>query len=284
MTIIADSGSTKTEWITTNSNPTLFAKTKGINPVRDSEEEIRKIIRTELMPELYSQNSGFNPTNVKNIHFYGAGCIEPFSQSVGKSLALLFRNAQIYVYSDLLGAARALCGREEGIACILGTGSNSCYCNRGEIISHISPLGYILGDEGSGAVLGRLLLSEILKGNLKDLWEPFHREYNLTVTDIINKVYRQPQPNRFLASVVPFIQKNIQHCMLREMVVQEFVRFLKRNVVPYDRPDLPVNFVGGVATSFMDEIYLACQSCNLKKGKIIARPAEDIAKYHFYVI
>ena len=282
MIIIADSGSTKTEWIV-GELAGLSVTTKGINPVRDTKEEILDVLSTELMPELLSSPT-IRQSDITEIHFYGAGCIPPFSQSVKEALEEHFPQAIAHVYSDLLGAVRALCGREEGIACILGTGSNSCLCKEGEIVKNISPLGYILGDEGSGAVLGRTLLSEMLKGNLQDLWEDFTQRYSLSVPDIINKVYRQPQANRFLASLVPFIKEHADNPSVNDMVVNEFTRFLQRNVIPYGRPDLPVNFVGGVANNFTDEIKTACTLCGLNLGKIIARPAEEMRKYHFYVI
>ena len=282
MIIIADSGSTKTEWIV-GELAGLSVTTKGINPVRDTKEEILDVLSTELMPELFSSPT-IRQSDITEVHFYGAGCIPPFSQSVKEAIEEHFPQAVAHVYSDLLGAVRALCGREEGIACILGTGSNSCLCMEGEIVKNISPLGYILGDEGSGAVLGRTLLSEMLKGNLQDLWEDFTQRYSLSVSDIINKVYRQPQANRFLASLVPFIKEHADKPSVKDMVVNEFTRFLQRNVIPYGRPDLPVNFVGGVANNFTDEIKTACTLCGLNLGKIIARPAEEMRKYHFYVI
>lgn len=283
MIIVADSGSTKTEWVSNS----LSVTTKGINPVRDTKEEILEVLTTELMPKLYPIGNDHETTEedkVTEIHFYGAGCIEPFSQTVREALMHLFPRTRIHVYSDLLGAARALCGKSEGIACILGTGSNSCLCNGGEILSNVSPLGYILGDEGSGAVLGRTLVAEMQKGGIKDLWQAFHEEYGITMPDIINKVYRQPQANKFLASLVPFIKKHIHRPSVRKMVVDEFCRFLERNVKQYERPDLEVNFVGGIANNFIPEIQAACEHCNLKIGRIIARPAEDMYKYHIYVI
>ena len=275
MILVADSGSTKTEWITDK----LTVTTNGINPVRDSKEEISRILSTELMPLLYANQ--IVPESITEIHFYGAGCIEPFSASVRNALMQHFLHAKINVYSDLLGAARALCGRSEGIACILGTGSNSCYCKDGAILSNTSPMGYILGDEGSGAVLGKLLISEMLKGDLRYLWNQFSEEYSLTTADIINNVYRKPQANKYLASFVPFIKRNIEKSGVRAMVVEEFCRFLRRNVIPYDRKDLSVNFVGGVACNFSAEITLACHQCGLVCGKFIERPALEMLKYHF---
>ena len=271
MILIADSGSTKTEWVTDQ----LTIQTQGINPVRDTEEQILTTLRTELVPQLYP-----TPTSVSQIHFYGAGCIPPYSDTVRRALAQTFPSAAIQVYSDLLGAARALCGHAPGIACILGTGSNSCLCDQGEIVSNISPLGYILGDEGSGAVLGRTLLSEMLKGSFKHLWPIFTDEYNLNTTDIIDRVYRQPQPNKFLATLVPFIHKHIDDPQVNQMVIHEFERFLQRNVRAYGRPDLPVNFVGGLASSFRPQLEEACLHCGLRLGTILRRPATRILSFH----
>lgn len=280
MIIVADSGSTKTEWILED----LSVTTRGINPVRDTLDEILDVLHTELMPQIISIQKNLYSVSPTDIFFYGAGCIEPFNLNVHHALKELFPNTEIHVNSDLLGAARALCGKEEGIACILGTGSNSCLCQGGEIVQNTSPMGYILGDEGSGAVLGRMLLSEMFKGGLKDLWPSFHSQFKLEISDIINKVYRQPQANRFLASLVPFIKEHINTPSVKKLVVDEFTRFLKRNVIPYNRPDLPVNFVGGVANNFSVEIRTACEICGLKYGKTIALPAQEIWKYHLYVI
>lgn len=268
------------------------ATTRGINPVRDTKEEILKVISTELMPSLYTDDSHDtmkdmpkeNAQRITEVHFYGAGCIQPFAQSVKEVLEENFPAASVYVYSDLLGAARALCGNSEGIACILGTGSNSCLCNNGEIVSNIPPLGYILGDEGSGAVLGRLLVSEMAKGGLQELWPCFSERYSLTMPDIISKVYRQPQANRFLASLAPFIKENIHLSPVRNMVINEFSRFLQRNVLPYNRSDLPVNFAGGIANTFTEEIMTACEICDLKCGKVMAKPAKSILDYHIHAL
>lgn len=280
MILVADSGSTKTKWASEHHTIT----TKGINPVRDTMEEIHEVIRTELMPFLVYENGNQAINEIDAIYFYGAGCIEPFSNSVSQALKSHFPKSEIIVQSDLLGAARALCGKKEGIACILGTGSNSCMCKHGEIVSNTSPLGYILGDEGSGAVLGRTILSELLKGDLKELWEDFSKETGLSVTDIINKVYRQPQANRFLASLTPFIKRHIERKEVRNIVVQEFKRFIVRNVLPYGRLDLPINFVGGIANNFKEELELACEQCGMKMGKINGCPAEEIYKFHISAI
>lgn len=284
MIIIADSGSTKTEWITQDHRCLV---TKGINPVRDTEEEILNVLATELMPWLYLADGNASLTDreqVEAIYFHGAGCIPPFAQHVYSALHHFFPNASIRVHSDLLGAARALCGNEEGIACILGTGSNSCLCRGGEIVRNIPPLGYILGDEGSGAVLGRTLLAEMLKGDLQDLWSDFSDEWKMKVEDIIERVYRQPAANRFLASLMPFVHKHRTNPAVREMLVGEFSRFLRRCVLPYGRRELPVNFVGGVACHFQEEVREALALEGLKEGTFMPLPAKSLLKYYKYVI
>lgn len=300
MILVADSGSTKTEWIT---DCGLDIQTQGINPVRDSLEQIQKVIRTELMPCLVPSNLSnhsnhsyhSNPSNHSSpslpslpsspflpieVHFYGAGCIQPFMASVEQALHEALPEAHVSVGSDLLGAARALCGNDLGIACILGTGSNSCLCNDGEIVENTHPLGYILGDEGSGAVLGRTLVGEMLKGSLSHLWPKFKSEMNLTEPDIINKVYREPMPNRFLASLVPFIARHSEDASIRQMLKMAFMAFVERNIIPYNHPELPINFVGGIAAQFEKEIGETVMEMGLKMGKILKRPAIGMLKYH----
>ena len=280
MILIADSGATKTDWcLGKKTTDARVIQTQGINPFHQSAEHIYKVLTEELLPQLGEEN------HITHIHFYGAGCTPEKSVIVKEQLQALFLDADIDVQSDLLGAARSLCGKEQGIACILGTGSNSCLYDGEKIIANVSPLGYILGDEGSGAVLGKRLVGDCLKHQLPEhICQAFLNETGLTPADIINKVYRQPQANRFLASLVPFIKANSWHPAIQDMLIGEFTRFLQRNVIPYDRPDLPINFVGGVANNFTEEITAACKACGLKIGKIIARPAIEMQKYHFYVI
>ncbi len=263
--LVADSGSTKTDWRLDGHS----IETLGINPVRDSEEQVQGVV------------SSLPDADVRDIFFYGAGCIPPFKEKVVRALALKFPKASIQVESDMLGAARALCGRERGIVCILGTGSNSCLYDGECIVANVPPLGYVLGDEGSGAVLGRVLVSDLLKGMLDaELKERFLSDFSLTQEEILDRVYRQPMANRFLAGLVPFIIKHKGEESVHHLVVGEFRRFFVRNVVRYRRTDLPVCFVGGIAHSFCDELHEAAGQEGFEVGTILRSPIDKMEEYH----
>lgn len=265
--LIADSGSTKTSWVLTDGTTRQEFETQGINPVRDSEETIEALLQTVNTPS-------------QSIHFYGAGCIQPYADVVRRVLERRFPDAEVHVDSDLLGAAHALCGHAEGIACILGTGSNSCLYDGRQMMQNVSPLGWILGDEGSGAVLGRLLVGNILKEQFSPaLCQAFAEETGLTRADIINKVYREPMPNRFLASLVPFLGRHREEAEVHSFLVEEFRRFLRRNVAHYRRPDLPVSFVGGIAWSYSQELREALEQEGMVAGTILKRPIDGMVDY-----
>ena len=267
--LVCDSGSTKADWLYADGDSEEAVRTDGINPVRDAGESISRIVASlpDWTPEC--------------IHFYGAGCIEPYSASVRKALQERFPEAVVCVESDLLGAARALFGHKEGIACILGTGSNSCLCQNGQITANVPSMGYILGDEGSGAVLGRQLVSDIIKGHLStEIKEAFMDEFRLTPALIIENVYRKPAPNRFLASLCPFLSKHRQDESVRNLLETEFERFLKRNVLYYNRPDLEIRYVGSISVHFEDELRAVHTRMSLKMGEVIASPVEKIVFFH----
>lgn len=274
--LIADSGSSKTDWIlSSQKNGILEIHTQGINPVRDSKDAIVRILQEELMPQL--------PQNyeVGEVHFFGAGCIAPFKEKVFETLQITFPRADIEVESDLLGAAIALCGDQPGVACILGTGSNSCLYDGQRIVNNVSPLGYILGDEGSGAVMGKLLVGNLLKEVFpRRLKDAFLAHFQLTPTDIIDHVYRQPLPNRFLASLVPFIVEHRSEPVLRTMVIDSLRQFFVRNVRNYNSPQLPVHFVGGIASEFQSELTEAAKLEGFIVGRILKRPAPEIANFY----
>ena len=275
--LIADSGSTKTDWIlTTVENSILEVETMGINPVRDSRDAIFDVINNHLAPLLPKEY------NVDQVFFYGAGCIDPYKKNVVEVLANIFgMDTEVAVESDLLGAARALCGNQAGIACILGTGSNSCLYDGKDIVCNTSPLGYILGDEGSGAFLGKTLVGNVLKKIFNQkLQDKFFEKFNLTPSIIINKVYREPMPNRFLASLVPFLAEHREEPEIHDMLVWAFRQFFKRNVKAYGHPEMEINCVGGIAFSFNNEIMDAAAKEGLKMGIILRKPAQELANFH----
>lgn len=215
------------------------------------------------------------------VRFYGAGCGPQFPEASERMAAVLrehFRTPHVAVHSDLLGAARALFGRGEGIACIFGTGSNSCHCRAGRIVGNVPPLGYILGDEGSGAALGRNLLNGIFKGHIPLLKELFAAT-GLDYEGIIRRVYRAPATNRFLASLAPFVREHLARPQVREMVAESFRDFARRNLTRYPA-GLPVACVGGVAAHFAAPLREALAGEGYSVVRIEQSPAEGLIRYH----
>lgn len=280
MILIADCGSTKIDWcVLHNAKVEKQVFTLGMNAVMLTEEEMRTRLASELLPEL-----GAIAEKISAVFFYGAGCISPeVCGNVARAIKANIPAAEtVEVYSDLLAAARALCGHEPGIACILGTGSNSCLYDGTGIASNVSPLGYILGDEGSGAVLGKLFIGDVLKKQLPaEICAAFLQEYDLDLLTIIRRVYREPQGNRFLASVTPFLSKNIAVPEIHALVLNAFRAFFRRNITNYtDYAKHPVNFVGSIAYYFGDILAEAAKAEGCTVGKIIKSPMEGLIKFH----
>ena len=278
MILIADCGSTKIDWcLIENGKVVKQIFTLGMNAVMLTEEEMAARIAKELMPELGS------PKGIDAVYFYGAGCI---SEDVCANVAAAIRKSVpapvIEVHTDLLAAARALCGHEAGIACIMGTGSNSCYYDGHEIKDNVSPLGFILGDEGSGAVLGKILVGDVLKNQLPaDLCAKFLKQYDLDRVTIIKRVYKEPQGNRFLASVTPFLIENIEHPAIHALVLNSFKAFFVRNIQQYKGyADLKVNFIGSIAYYYRPVLEEAAMECGCTVGTIIKSPMEGLIAYH----
>ena len=273
MILIADSGSTKTDWVLLDPQGTLISRmqTVGINPFHQSETEIATVLAT------------LNVERVDAVFFYGSGVRPELKPVMKQLLARRFPQAlTIEAESDLLGAARALCGREQGIACILGTGSNSCLYDGQQIVENTPPLGYVLGDEGSGAVLGRNFLNAIYKGILPEsLREAFEREYEMTVADVVRKVYREPLANRWMASLSVFIQKNIiLYPELSNLVMNGFRDFIQWNILTYHRADLSLSATGSIAYYYQTELAHAASLEGLRLHRIEASPMEGLMRYH----
>jgi len=275
MILIADGGSTKTEWCVTDSGAQMQRiVTKGMNPYFQSEDEISGEIQSVLLPQL--KTSTFDA-----LYFYGAGCLPEKIPLMQRALGKHLDAKTIEVHSDILAAARGLSGRNAGIVCILGTGSNSCFYDGEKVLANVSPLGFILGDEGSGAVLGKLLVGDILKNQMPEgLKEKFLQQFDLTPAMIIERVYRQPFPNRFLASLSPFLEQNIELPEIRALVLNAFKAFLNRNVKQYDYRQHPVHFIGSIAFYYKDLLEEAIRECGMQLGTIVQSPMEGLVLYH----
>lgn len=270
-TLIADSGSTKTDWAFAG----RILKTQGINPVLQDDAVILAILRNELLPQLSPSALRPQPSTIR---FYGSGVRPEQEARLEGLLREVFpMAATIEARSDLLGAARALCGGSEGIACILGTGANSCLFDGQFIVMNTPAMGYILGDEGGGAVLGKLFLNAIYKNRLpKSIKESFETEMHASLADVIDHVYRQPMANRWLASLSPFIHSQLCEPAIHEMVVENFRQFICRNVVPYNRPDLPVSAVGSIAFHYKDQLAEAVMAEGYALGRILKSPISGL--------
>lgn len=276
MILIADSGSTKADWWLAEGGRALRCMaTQGINPYHQDEGEISSIVMGELLPQMGNAEPG-------RVYFYGSGCRAEVAGVVESALRRAFAGAErIEAQGDLLGAARAVCGRSEGVACILGTGSNSCLYDGEAIVANTPPLGYILGDEGSGAVLGREFLNALFKGRLPEcLRREFESWSGLTMADVIRRVYREPLANRFLASLSPFIHAHLSCQELRAMVIGCFRSFLRNNVTCYRRPDLPLGIVGSVGYHYREELAEAARAEGMSLGVTMRSPMEGLLRYH----
>ncbi len=276
MILIADSGSTKTDWCVSDGGRQLERiSTQGINPFHQDEGEIMNILEGELLPHV----DGCEP---RAIYFYGSGCRDEFTAAFETLLGRLFPSVTVIeARGDLLGAARAVCGRHEGMACILGTGSNSCLYDGHGIVANTPPLGYVLGDEGSGAVLGRNLLNAMYKGRLSQaLRDRFEAETGLDAAEIVRRVYREPLPNRFLASMSLFIRRHISNVELRSLVIENFRAFFRNNVAAYGRKDLSAGVVGSVGYFYAAELSEAAGAEGVKLGEVVRSPIDGLVRYH----
>lgn len=274
MLLIADSGSTKTQWaIAGQGKPTEEFSSGGLNPSLMSDAEFTDAVRAALAESGESDFDG--------IFFYGAGCTPSRAVKVRAILADLTGCGNVEVGSDMLGAARGLCGNSEGVVGILGTGSNSCRYNGREIVANTPPLGYVLGDEGSGARLGISLVNGILKGYLpEDLQRVFYESTGLDKDEIIRRVYREPAANRFLASFTRFIAETIARPEIESLVTEEFSRFFSNNITRAYGSIPVIHFVGSIAEVFKPQLMAAASIHHLKVGKVVSRPLPLIVDYH----
>lgn len=280
MKIIFDCGSTKTSVaIIPPDGAVLYTDlANGYNAMSGGDDDFYRLASAD-------ETISALCTSITEIHFYGAGCAT--SQACGRvrsQLARLFPHAgiNINVESDMLGAARALCRHSAGIVGILGTGSNSCTYDGRNITANVSPLGYILGDEGSGAVLGRLFLGRLLKNQFPSiLRQKFENRYKMDIPEIITRVYRTPRPNAFLASFAPFIAENAAMPEVETFLLDEFSRYVRHNLLNYPEfPSLPVHLIGSIATNFREYIAKAIAKYGGSIGNVVQAPLHGLVEYH----
>lgn len=277
MIFIADSGSTKTDWrIVTQDTVLGQAQTAGFNPMYQETDEIFQEINDVLLPQLSDKNP-------EAIYYYGAGCSSPDrNKRVEDALLRSFPDAAVFVEHDLLAAARAVCGRQAGIACILGTGSNTCLYDGTDIIDNVPSLGFLLGDEGSGAYMGKLLIKAYLYRELpEDLATSLKNTYNLTKDGILDTLYSSAIPSRYMASFARFMHDKQKHPVIHGMIYENFSEFFERHVVKYEGHEtLPVNFVGSISYFFSDILKQVAKKYGLHVNTILQSPSQGLIQYH----
>lgn len=276
MILIADSGSTKTDWcLIDDEGYRTNISTKGMNPYQQNEEQLANEVATSLVPQLPT-------TTIDGVYFYGAGCIYdkiPLMERVLRSKINITGHCE--VNSDMLGVARALCGHEAGIACILGTGSNTCFYDGEKITKNVSSLGFILGDEGSGSALGKLFVNSLYKGLLgEEIKEEFEHTFNLDTGKVIESVYRQPYPNRFLASFAPFIYQHRHNEKVYQHIFANFDALFKHCLVQYDYQHYSIHFCGSIAWFFREILENVAVFHQFTIGTIERAPLDGLVKYH----
>jgi hypothetical protein len=280
MKLIADSGATKSDWILAdNTGEKMSYQLPGLSPYYVNAKQIADLIKQDLLPFIEYRK-------IRKVFFYGTGCsAREKSLVVEEGLSKVFRRSDIKVNSDMLGAARALFGEQKGIACILGTGSSSCYYD-GEKIEESAPsLGYFFGDEGSGATMGKKFLRDYMLGNLPtEVNIAFRKEYNYTRENILDEVYNMPFPNRFLASFCEFYADNLSNGYIFDLVSNSFREFFISSVEFFRKYDnysqLPVGFVGSVAFFFKPVLRQVANEFNIKIEKVMRSPINGLTQYH----
>ncbi len=275
--LIADSGATKCDWtLISSNNRKKRVSTTGLSPYFLSGQQITQKLQEELLPHL-------GRALPDEVYFYGTGLSNPNNvKVVRKSLRDTFSGAYIAIENDLLGAARALCGKEKGIACILGTGSNSCFYNGSKIVKNSPGLGYILGDEGSGAYLGRKVIQYYLYNTYdEDLRSRFDAKFVTNPVEILENVYKKPLPNRYLASFAIFLAENRGHYMVENIIEDGLNDFIVTHLYKYREAwTSPISFTGSIAFGFKDVLQELFDSYELQLGRVLQSPMEGLISYH----
>ena len=276
MIAIADSGSTKADWMFVRNKEWFSASTMGFNPFYHSSNLVASTLKKDLADVI-------DVSEIKAVYFYGAGCSSPDkNEIIHLGLQAVFNNAVILVEHDLLGAARAVCGHKEGIACILGTGSNSCLYNGIDVIDNVSNLGYLVGDEGSGSHLGKMLIRGYFYRELpQDIQTAFEANFPGGKKAILNNIYSNGPANVYLASFAKFCSDHKDHIYIQRLVNEAFGEFIRRHIRKYkNHNDLPINFIGSVAYHFKDILKMALDERNLILGDVIKKPIDNLVHFH----
>ncbi|MDO8991815.1 N-acetylglucosamine kinase [Daejeonella sp.] len=276
MLLVADSGSSKADWILTLSDTeTIPFRTSGINPFFLSEKDIIKIFQNTPAIQPYTDQ-------VNEIYFFGAGCSSPDRREhISNALSKIFKNAFVSVDIDIIASIYATAGNSKGICCIIGTGSNITYFDGSKIHESKHGLGYILGDEGSGTWLGRQLIASFLYGRMPtELSVSFDAIYKIDKESIIKHVYQEPAPNFYLASFAPFLSEHISHPFIIDTLKKGFSEFIETNIKSYpDYRDQTCHFVGSIAYHFSDILKELCTANEIKVGKILKHPIEELSRF-----
>ncbi len=282
MILVADSGSTKCDWLIADGNDRIPTKTMGFNPFFHAQSLIEaEIARNDVLMQ--------HKDNIDAVYYYGAGCSSPERNTIlERALATHFRNATDWVVAqDLNGAAHSTCAPgEKGISCILGTGSNSCYYDGEKVIEELHALGYILGDEGSGSYYGKQMLSAFLYKRMPaELAEDFEHTYGATRENIFYHIYNQPNVNVYLASFMKFVSRHKEHPYFQKMVYEGMAHFADVHITCFENyKEVPVHFVGSVAYHFQDILSRVAQNMGFTVGKVIQKPIMPLAEHHLSLL
>ena len=275
MKIIAESSSTRTDWSLVEGTEIVeHAFTTGLNPYFQTRREISHSIRLEL-PEAFFRRRW------EHVYFYGAGCGNTEKCKVMESSLVAQFKTPVTVQSGLLGAARGLLVRKPGLACILGTGSNSCLYNGTEIVRTVAPLGFILGDEGSGAYMGKRMVADMLKGLAPtELTEAFFEAFTVTQNVLMDNVYMNALPQRTLSNYATFLRDHLEHPYCYQLVYDAFMAFFNRNIISYDYKSQPLSFVGSVCTQYKPILLKAAHDFGVEVAKITRYSMPGLIEYH----
>ena len=275
MKLIAETGSTRTEWALTEGRQLINSLfTDGINPFFQTRREISRSVRLGLPEEFFKKK-------LEQVYYYGAGCSSEEKKKIIRASLVAQFKTPVQVESDLLAAARGLFLREAGIACILGTGSNSCFYDGATILKNVRSGGYILGDEGSGAAMGRVFMSDVLKGIAPaELTEDFFDKFRITSDDIMDWVYNRPFPNRFLATVAYFLADHQESDYACQVIRDNLQKFFARNICQYDYSNYSIRFVGSWAHHCADYLYDVAQEFGVMIDMIEETPMKGLIEFH----